>query len=311
MIKNTNRKGIFFTSMAIVIFILFLIAFTFYDQVQERKAIQKRIETMNSFLFSLEQDLQRQIYTSGFRTIFIFEKSISESGSYITNFNATLQEMFLNGSLYGVPQDLMLGATLSDIEDSIQNKADKINVDVNFRYQSFSLTQDSPWKVKVILVANLTMQDKNNLALWNKTETTIAEIPIENFEDPLYTVNTGGIIINKINKTVYFPFVQNNNVANLSLHAQNFFYANSSDAPSFLYRLQGLTSASPQGIESIVNTQKLSQQGLIVEDKSVVDHIYFSSQNPATSQITGMPAWFKLDQGHVDFYQARNLSSFP
>jgi len=308
---KANKKGIFFTSMAIVIFILFLIAFTFYDQVQERKAIQSRISTMNSFLFSMEQDLQRQVYTSGFRSIFLFEKKISESGSFISNFNSTLTELFINGTLYSVPEDLMLGATLTDIENSIQNKADKINVDVDFRYQSFSLTQDSPWKIKAILIANLTMQDKSNLALWNKTEVITAEISVENFEDPLYTINTQSLIINKINKTTHFPFVSGSNVANLSAHAQNSLYTNSSEAPSFLDRLQGLTSASPYGIESIVNTQRLSQQGITVEDKSVVDHIYFSSDDPATSQITGMPSWFKLDEAHVDLYQSRSLSSFP
>ena len=66
-------------------------------------------------------------------------------------------------------------------------------------------------------------------------------------------------------------------------------------------------SANVNGIESLVNLQKLSSQGLQVQDKSVIDHIYFSSSNPSKQHILGMPSWFKLDDSHLAAYQASGI----
>ena len=71
-----NKKGFFFTGIAILLLSLFLASYTFYDDVQDRKSVQKRVETMNSFMFSIEKDLERQVYVSGFRTILVMEKEI-------------------------------------------------------------------------------------------------------------------------------------------------------------------------------------------------------------------------------------------
>ena len=98
-------------------------------------------------------------------------------------------------------------------------------------------------------------------------------------------------------------------VSNLQKHVDNSLYINSSLAPSFLDRLQGKLSANANGIESLVNLQKLSNQGLSISSKSVVDYIYFSSNNPSSYNINGMYNWFRLDNDHLDIYKVRNLTS--
>ena len=86
-------------------------------------------------------------------------------------------------------------------------------------------------------------------------------------------------------------------------------FTNSSSAPSFLSRLQGSTTASPYGIESVVNVQKLSNQGITAEQKSTIDYIYLSSSNPLPKcTIPGMPSWFYLDQNNLNTYQATAIA---
>lgn len=299
-----DKRGIFFTILVILIFSLFLVSFTFYSGIKERKTTQKRVESMNSFLLSAEEDLPRKLFVSGFRSVFLIESEIVETGAYASDLNGKFQEIFFNGTLNQEPQELMLGATYPEIAQSIQEKADKINVNLTFANPSLSVSQKDPWNIEFSLALYLTMQDKGGLASWNKTETIIALVSVENFEDPLYLIGTNGLVVNKIAKTPFLTFVSGNDIANLSMHSQNSYYTAHSDAPSFLNRLQGLTTRDLNGIESLVNLQKLSQSGVNVKDKTVVDYIYFSTDNPTACNVlpAGMPSWFKLDSDHLSLY---------
>jgi len=300
--KKFNKKGMFFTLIVISLLSLFLVSYNVYSFVLDRSPINNRIKTMNNFVFSVEQDLSRQLYISGFRIIFLFEKLISEEGNYITSFNETFNEAFQNGTIYGESQELMNGVTFSEIEDSINQKGSGINVNISLTNPNISVTQEDPWNIKVSLEVNLLISDKSNLASWDRTSIITAHIPIENFEDPIYVVNTNGMVTNKINQTPYTDFIDGGNVYNLLSHVQNSYYINSSLAPSFLDRLQGKLSANENGIESLVYLPELSGQGISVSDKSVVDYIYFSLNNPSTNSISGMPSWFKLDTAHLSIY---------
>jgi hypothetical protein len=309
MVLKKNKKGVFFTTLAIVILSLFIITFTFYSQVKERRSIQKRVETLNDFIFAIEENIPRQIRTTGFRVIFLFEKRIVESGNYISDLNSTFEEMFFNGTLYGETnteiQALMSGATLPEIETSLKQKAEKISANLDFINPSISISQVDPWNLEITLTMNLQVEDKSKLVLWNKTSQIKTLVPLEGFEDPLYIINTNALVINKIIENPNTTFVQGSDISNLQVHSTNSYYKASATAPSFLDRLEGINNPNPNGIESLVNLQKLSMQGISVKDKSVVDYIYFSTFDPPACNIlpAGMPSWFKLDNAHLADYQ--------
>jgi hypothetical protein len=298
-----NKRGIFFTILAIIIITLFALSFTINNNMHERKAIEKRISTMNSFLESTEIDLSRKVYIFGYRIIFLTEKKIVDSGSYINDFNATVQEAFFNGTIQQQQQDLLQGVTYNDIIYDINQTANRLNVNFVLSSAAIKVEQVSPWEVSFTLTGNLQMKDKSNLASWNKTVSMSSNVLIDTFEDPIYYINTQGFVTNNITKTPFAVFVSGSNISNLSTHALNSYYKESINAPSFIQRLEGKNIPDQFGIESLVNLQKLSQQGVHVYDKSVIDYIYFSSQNPAPlCTITGMPSWFKVDQSNAASY---------
>lgn len=301
-----DKKGIFFTSLAVIVITLFVLSYAFFFQVQERTSIQKRVSTMNSFLLSTEEDLSRQLYISGFRYLIIAEGEITQTNSYLSNLNQTFQEAFFNGTFNGNQQAIMVGATYSDIISNLNQKAAELSVNVIIANPAVEITQDDSWNVKFIFTASLVMNDKNNLASWNKNETIISYVPISNFQDPMYYISTSGQIVQNISKTPYTNFVSGSDASNLSAHLQNSYYLASASAPSFIYRLEGINSPSPYGIESLVNLQRLSQQGISVQSKSVVDYIYFSQSNPVSCEVTnpGLPVWFNLDNAHLATYNA-------
>ncbi len=303
-----NKRGIFFTTLAIALVTLFFLSYTFYTVLNDYSGVHDRVDTLDSFVKGVEADLPREVYIAGFRSLVVSQKRIAETGAYLPNYAQSLEELFLNGTLQGIPESLMTGATLPELATTLQERAGKINANATLSNYTFRVYQETPWEVIFEVQAQLLVRDHGGLAQWNKTETIRAMVPVEGFEDPLYTLNTQSQIINKIKRTPHAFFVSGTNVTNLNDHAvKSYYYANPL-APSYLDRLTGSTTASAHGIESLVNLQKVSAAGITISQKSVVDYIYFSSQNPSSHRISGTPTWFYLDDAHLDTYGVSALA---
>jgi len=309
VLKKLNKKAVFFTLITITLISLFAASYATYTLFQDRSAINSRITTLNNFVTSIEKDLPRQIYISGYRAMIIFNKQIVDTSSYISNIDASFSELFFNGTLNGIHQDLMDDATFSSIENFLNANAQKTNADITLRNPTITISQTDPWNLKVALTTTLTVNDKGGLASWNKTSTTISYIPISNFNDPIYATNTAGKVLNKINKTPYQTFVTASDYTNLTNHFQNSLYIASTSAPSFLMRFQGNLSSSSNGIESLVNPQTLADVGISAKYKSVIDYIYFSTDDPTKYTIPPVNNLILDDQdNHLAIYNVSSVA---
>jgi len=266
MIKN--KKAQIFTFIAIAILGLFFVGSEIYLKVQDRTAIDTRINTMNSFLISLEKDLQRQMYISGYRMILIAETDLSTKrcltspdGSCIAgdNLQEFVEAHFLDENAID-NNNLMFGARRIDLfennDDSIYKRAEEMNIEIDTCPLSsppegvspgptscyhIKITQDDPWNIKITFVFNLIIKDESNLASWVKKENIITKIPIESFYDPLYIRNVHDFGV-KINQTIYADNNGNILEANLFNEMEQGYYVQNNDAPSFLMRLQDSAS---------------------------------------------------------------------
>ncbi|MEK6926159.1 MAG: hypothetical protein AABW50_02685 [Nanoarchaeota archaeon] len=305
-----SKKTQIFTVLSIVLILLMFVSFEIFSLIRERQAIRTRVASMESFLSSIEDNLERQVYISGFRILFLANSHITSTGNYI-NVDDFFQEAFFNGTVSGANESLLDGTTYKDMLDSMNKKAAKINVEINMTNSVLFVSQEDPWKVKVTLTSYFTMSDKSGLASWNRTQNISAYIPIESFEDPIYPVETGLPQISKrINKTIYEGnYVSGADVSNLSKHVQDGLYAANPDAPSFLKRFEGNFSSDVNGIESFVNIPNMEAQGASTVVKSSVDYIYFSSNDPFHYGVEGMPVWLRIDgeDDHVNKYQVLGL----
>ena len=303
-----DKKAQIFTLIALALLALLLMTVSILTISDNRKPIEKRVTTMDTFLFSIEENLDRQLYIAGFRTLFLANDYITKTGQYI-NVSEFFNESFFNASVKGVHQDIMGGANYSDIISSINDKAKKINVEIIFSNPSINVSQDDPWNIKLTLNVTIKMNDSSGISSWEKEKIVITYIPINSFEDPLYLVNTNSRIIHRFNKTIYNGiYINQGSTTNLLLHTQKGYYTENQNAPNFIKRLQGDLSSDPNGIESLVDLSLLSQQGFPTQQKSVVDYIYFSNNNPPVSQVSGMPSWFYIDDGHKVKY---NVTIIP
>jgi len=304
-----GKRGMMFTLITITVISLFAISYGTYNLIQDNVAINKRITTLNNFIGSVEQDLPRQIFISGYRAIFLMEKNILDKGEYITDVNASLNELFFNGTLDGASQDLMDDATFLSIQNFLTGNADKINAQIQLQNPTFSITQSGPWDLEVTLNTTLIVEDKSNLASWNRSASISSIIPINNFEDPLYSLNTQGKVINKINQTPYQIFVTGVDYTNLTGHFQNSFYKSSTSAPNFLMRLEGDLTSDSNGVESMVYPQELIDRGITVRYKSVIDYIYFSTSDPQKYTVPSVANLILDDEdNHLELYNVSGVA---
>jgi len=269
-----NKRGIFFTILAIVIISLFALSYSFTSNRGQRESVQKRVETLNSFVFSTEEDMSRSLFIAGFRSIFLVEQQILNTRNTVQNFTLTFNESFFKGTYNGGAAPIMIGATFNDMVKNINASANKINAVVSLTNVSVYATQDDPWNVKFVLKGRLIVKDNDNLVGWDKDEIIYSYVPIKYFDDPIYLINSNGLYSNKMVKTPYGFDGQ----INLTNHYKGFYYTNFSGAPSFIDRLEGDNSGDPNGVESLVDVKKLTDlTGENAKTKSIRDFVYFSS----------------------------------
>jgi len=282
--------------------------------------IENRVTNMDNFLNDVERDLERGLYISSFRAIISMQDYMTVRGSYFTDITSAFREVIMNGTINGSSISIMDSAKISNWIENIQNQATRLNLILNISIQNYTLYQSDPWNIHIGINVTITLTDSTNIAHWNKNTYIETQLSIVGFEDPLYIIHGLGRFSNTINITPYeYNYTQYNgsvwNISNLLQHFENSFYAANPEAPSFLMRFQNNLSASPYGIESMINLQKLSSrfspdEMTIYYDKSVVDYIYWSNNNPQLYAINFTPSWYKIDDVHRAKYNVTYISYY-
>jgi len=310
-----GKKGIFFTILAIFFLSLLMMSFSFYtDYVLRTKSlvIETRINTMEDFIRTLDVDFKRSLYISSHRSILSLIQHITTTGNFSKNVSYDFNELIIRGTLNATPQELMENTTLLNWTDKMKLESRAIDILVDFNIKTIEITMLDPWSINVKLTTDIFVSDPLGIATWNMTKDIITQVSILGFEDPTYALNTQGKILNTINKTPYTTFVSGTNMANLNNHNANSYYLEWSMAPDFLQRLNGnLTSTSANGIESLINLDELTTQGIAIEERSVVDHIYWTDKIVNSYAINNTPSWFRMDdelnteqnKTHLQLYQ--------
>ncbi len=307
-----NRKAVFYTVVGVIMVFTLLLLFIVYEKepsIDKTSVILTRVKTTNNFLENINRDLERALQISSMRASLSLLEHITTTGDFVDDSKARYEEAIVDGTVNGNQMILMENTTFVDWINKIESEANRIGVMTNITLIVVSVYQEDPWHVKS--TANITMRvrDSKDTAEWTQTKQMQTKIPIVGLEDPLYLVNTYGRVANIINVTPYEgDYVQGSNVANLTIHLNSSLYTNSTLAPSFLMRLENDLGSSPFGIESMVNLNKLEEQGITTKNRSNIDYIYFGFGSTTNYKVTGLPTWFHIDDGHVNRYQVQNLT---
>jgi hypothetical protein len=306
------KKALFYSILSIMFVSLAVFAFMYQSAGNkfrdEMHTVETRIYAMNDFVKDIEGDLDRVVHITGFRALSAIVDEVITSGNYVNNVGPAFEEAFVNGTIGNKSALLMNESTFNDWLSRIQNISNELGISVDVELKDLTIEHASPWLLNVSTNISFFAVDLKETANWTRNISIVKQIDIRGFEDPLYVLNSYGRATNLVNQTIHGGNYTSGSgptfdPGNLEQHANNSLYAENANAPSYLMRLEGDLGPSPYGIESMVNLEKLGEQGLDVEEKSVIDYIYFSGNNPASLHVNKMPDWFMIDNARTDKYQ--------
>jgi hypothetical protein len=261
MFRSGCRKGVFFTLIAVSLLalVLFTYSVTYSYSLQEKSAIiETRVDTMNRFLKSVDSDMENAVYISGYRAIVGLTDYVLTNATYVSNTTAALVGLFLNGSIGSYNSTFMSNNTFPDWIEKIADKGAEIDINLSVGVLSVDVYQDSPWSVVFDVEADINISDPKSTANWSRQKYISSEISIIGFEDPWYAMHTNGLILKRINQSVYDGnFTVGNDTSNLRDHVANTLYIAFNASPDFLMRFENDHNASPYGIESLVNKSEI------------------------------------------------------
>ncbi|MBD3163921.1 hypothetical protein GF323_01865 [Candidatus Woesearchaeota archaeon] len=309
-----GKKGAFFTIIGIIMFTslaVYYINTNKYSPAEQNKVILTRVKTMDSFIADMEHDIERGIYISSMRSMIGISQFMVENGSFINkSFEAAFNEIMLNATVSGQQVNLTINQSFKNWTEKIANIGSKLGINVEFHGLHLKPYHISPWKVKVILTGKANLTDDKGLASWDRDINISTEITIIDFEDPLYTVISEGKYSNQIIRTKV-PYFSSSKIGYLKNHTNHSWYIASARAPSFLMRFEKNLSASPHGIESLVNIPEfeLATQDIPQVHKpatnTIVDFIYFNETAVSGCIVNGTnTTWIRLETVSLPIYDA-------
>jgi len=310
--KTLKKRGMFFTLMVIVflfVFVFYFKTYSYQKYAPRMNVIEHRVNTINDFIKDLQRDIERGFYISSYRSLIALNDYINASGDFLDDVSVSFREVLINGTVNEIPMEVMENSTFTDWVNNIKLQASKLNIGIDITTESIAISQNSPWTIVASLDAELYVNDSSGIASWDTSYDVETVIDISGFKDPLYAVNTNKKVANVISQTVYEDnYTIGNDVSNLLDHLDNSYYATHTDAPSYLMRFENNINPSVYGIESLVNLEELTEQGIPIEERSAVDYIYWSDSVINNSRINDTPDWFYLDEGHLEKYNVTLLS---
>ncbi len=320
---KSDKKGIFFTFIAITIIGIFILVSTPQSDVslqKDTRAVAARITAVDRYVDDLQSRyLETVLRATTYKTLLSLVFYMNTTSAYLTDLDAAFQEVAVNGTINKVLIDsitnkkIMENSTLINWSNRIiQVAQDTLNVNTTITINNVSVSQTKPWNVDAILSIDISV--KSNVAEWHKKNVTVAAtLSIEGLHDPYYLVNTNREYTNQIKRSS----VEFNkwNITFVREHLRNGTYVHweNSKAPTFLMRFTNtITNSSCCGIESLVDPNRISSPDRI---ESYVDYLFWSHayQNQCNDlyNITKPPSslglwdefrYFKLDTEHAVSY---------
>lgn len=294
--KNTlhkNKRGYFFTLTVLV-----LIALVFLTVIvtrappytKESDLKNTRVQETNAFLQEVQKDAQSALFIASFRAFLALEDHLLTENDYISSsqLQSLLQELLINGTIKNNPSSFMNLSTLTQWSNQTTTLANHIHVDLTITFEQINATHTDPWHITLTIPMAIIAKDTFTDASWNTQTTIQTKLPITNFIDPAYSIQTNQKYIqNIVISNATFP-------TNFLTHVQNQHYIASPKSPSYLDRLTGSFGAHPYGVESIINPKEMETIG-IQQNGSLTDWIYLTDKDVPTCTIKNQPNWVILD----------------
>lgn len=290
-----SKKGYYFTLTAVMLLglLILYIGADSSNETAHAKLAGQRLDEIDTFITSTKADASVALYVATYRSLMTLEEQLLTTKDYIDNPQEKLQELIINGTLEEEAQPLLAASSMQDWQTNIALLARHLRISLNLNDIQVSINQQDPWNLQATMHAQLTINDTLTQATWNLPLQAKTLVPISNLYDPIYTIGSGQRYLQRIT-----PAPPGANTQEL---LQQHLYLASELSPSYLGRLQGDLTPSPNGIQSLVDVPALAAVDVIKEG-SIIDWHYLIKTNTTTCRLQGQPVWARINIEHDSLY---------
>jgi hypothetical protein len=205
------RKGIMFS------FIIFFLAVTLVGFIsvqrslisgrREQLFVETRINALNNMYESAIRDVEKTLDTITRRAMIVCFNNITREGITLQQANVTLKELILNGTMNGEEEDIMGNNTfpywMQKIEQVAILKGFNVTIDNQTIEQTLEIKPYDSFNLLVEAKMSINITDLQGVAALDRSVQIKSLVSVEGMEDPLYLLNSYGLMSNTITKSHY------------------------------------------------------------------------------------------------------------
>jgi len=327
----TNKRGIVFTVLAIVLSAFFTVLFSASIEKPidyKLEVIETRIKVLNDYTDTFYDYAEQTGAIAGYSALQGMLVEMNDRGRY---YNIT--DEFVSNYTYCIrygnitPSKALTAMTnrsLTDYLNVIQNIARyQLNINSKFNIQSIDVAQTTD-AFEILVIINLSLNITDAYAYISDTRVVTSRVNIEGLLDPLYLMN------DIYNQTINRTSIQKSggevggnwskeDLAQLYYnHEYRYFY----DGVGFINRMKGnFSSGDSFGIESFVNHTNPGILAITNDNQSMADYQFWQRKNMSCTKgivkiinytiinSSGSPRDFQLDVNHMVRFNISGLDA--
>lgn len=203
--RKPARKGQVYSLIALLMTIPILFFMTYYiSSIQTMKfGTSERIiaDQLKETERSIETDFVRATEISGIRACLGATDYMIREGQPLDSAELRLEELIVNGTLFGNQTYVMQNNTMDDWRNDIYSITPEFNIFLD--YSNFSIQNYNGFYLLARVRLYFNISDKLETAKISKNVEKNILIPLENIEDPIFPYKTNGVVPRSI---VFYPY---------------------------------------------------------------------------------------------------------
>ncbi len=197
------KKGVFYSVLTIIILVPVIALSSVYSETLRGYGVDigsnVRLKSGLYFLDSVNEDFERAVRIVGRRSLTACINHIVNEGEGLDSAEDTILELFENRTINGTVSEIM-DYSIYDWMNRSDDVAIKRGFVLEREIRSVDVSMGDPWNVMFSLEMHVKLKDRQNLFSYEKNLTKNVYVPIDDLEDPLYTIETDGRVARKVHK---------------------------------------------------------------------------------------------------------------
>ena len=205
MMRENGRKGQAYSVIVLLIIIpilIFILGFLSSSQDITTNRLELIVsDQMSQVAKNIEDDFSRAVQTAGRRALLAEVNRILLTGQPIDNATFRMEELMLNGSLYGNVSVIMFNNTVRDWRQKILSTP--IGFERNISYYSIHIENLDGFHILVSFSLDINLSHKLSASKIQKSLLKNTSVSVIGLEDPLYVLNSAGNVQKQIMRYPY------------------------------------------------------------------------------------------------------------